>query len=229
MNRILSIILVVCLCLASFGGVPSAAAFFVNTDTISGGTAQAGVLDLKLSEVGPATRSSTTDETQRDAVTDTFENPRYGLIPVENTLQVDNTKSSLPADQISLRVTYTESDRTVNLINVGPQTTARTLTLATFTYQGTNLLGTVVQDENGNDQYDVDDLTSGQTRTNLAALPGIQAGGTADIRIEITRNTGLIGGISEGGDGIDMELQIEGSATSFTDSDSSTSNTIRYA
>ena len=231
MNRALSILLVVCLCTASLGGVPSAAALFIDTDTVAAGSVQAGSLDLKLSEVGPATRASTTDESQRDTVRDTFEDLSHsallGSTPVRNTLRVDNTQSSLTTERIGLVVSYTESDGSSGRKG-NAEATAQTIRLTQFTYKGANLLGTVIRDENTNGQYDVHDLTLGQTKTNLAALSGIVAGGTADVRVVFAGNRGLLGNLVRGRDGIDITFQIQGSAQSFLDIDSSTSKTIRY-
>lgn len=232
MNRALSLLFAACLCVASLGGVPSASAFFTDTDESAANAVQAGVLDIKLSEVGPATRASTTDESQRDSVRDTFEDRTHSAIigsgPVRNTLRIDNTHSSLDVERTGLVVSYTENDGLLGWSG-NAESTARTIRLTQFTYRGTNLLGTTIRDENANGRYDVHDLTIGQTKQNVAALPGIPAGGTADMTVEFRGNRGLLGNLLTGGDGIDISFEIEGSAESFTDRDTSIRNTIRYA
>lgn len=226
MNRALTILLIASLCVMSLSGVPVAAAFFADTTSADVGTVGAGVLDLKLTETGPATRGSTTDETQRDAVHDTFEDLKHDGSPVKNTLRVDNTQSSLDAEQVGLVVTYAENDgsggRKGNAKN-----TAQTIRLTRFSYQGTNLLNTAVGDENANGRLDVADLTLGQTKQNLATLSGVQAGGTADLIVELSGDKSLMTKVKKN-DGVDITFEIAGSAGSFTDEDTSTSNTIRY-
>jgi hypothetical protein len=219
-------VLVISLCLASLGGVPGAAALFVDTNSVPAGTAQAGTLDLKLSEIGPATRASTTDERHRDAIRDTFEDANHDGTPIRNTLRIENTRSSLTADRIGLTVSYTESDGSGGQKG-NAKNTARTIRLTRFTYKGANLLSGTIRDENANGRLDIDDLTLGQTKQNLAALSGIQAGSTADVIIEF-RGDRTSGSNIKKRDGIDLTLQATGSANSFTDRDVSTSNLIRY-
>lgn len=231
MRRLLTVLLVVCLCLVSLGGVLTVSGFFADTDSRAGGTVQAGVLDIKLSEVGPTTGDSTTDERQRDVVHDTFEesyDARFDFTDIaKNTLRIDNTESSLAIERIGLVFSYTESDQNSVIGNGGnAKATAKSIQLTQFTYKGTDLLGTVIQDENGNGIFDVDDLTRGQTKQNLTTLSGIPAGKTANLTIELT-------GIDDRlpfdrGDGIDIILRIQGSNQSFTDDDASIDNTFRY-
>lgn len=229
MNHRLAIALIVCLSAMSLGGIPTATALFADTDSTPGGSIHAGVLDLKLSEVGPASRASTTDQTQQDTVQDTIEDLNHGSATVSNTLRIDNTQSSLPAQQVGLTVTYTDSDRKSKGTKGNADATAQTLRLSQVSYKKNSLLGSTIRDENANGRYDVHDLTLGQTKTNLAGLSGLSASGTADFRLSITGDRTLRENKVKSGDGVDITFRIEGSARSFIDADSSTSNTIRYA
>lgn len=231
-NRRLSIVLIACMCTASLSGIPLTAAQFTDTDAGSTGSVHAGVLDVKLSEVGPATRASTTDESHRDSVQNTFEDLNHNSTTLRNTLRVDNTHSTLATERIGLAVSYIETDgkttgkkgRTGNA-----DATAQTLRVSQFRYKGSSLLGSTIRDENANGQYDLHDLTLGQTKTNLAALSGLAADGTGDLTIGISADRGFLGSRVRSGDGLDVTLEITGTSRSFIDSDTSSSNTIRYA
>ncbi|WP_227380653.1 hypothetical protein [Haladaptatus halobius] len=143
----------------------------------------AGTLDASLSEVGPATQGSTTDETNQDTVSAIWRDLSHSLLiapPIRNTLQLRTTRSSLPADRVGLVISHTESDGLLGLPG-NSQATARSIRITECTYGGVSLLGTVIWDENGNGNYDVDDLTQGQTQQNLLTLSRITAGGTTSL------------------------------------------------
>ena len=230
MNHHTRIVLAISLCTVSLLVVPYGGATFNDAETVDGGTVEGGVLDLKLSEVGPATRGSTTDEQGRDAVERTWVDTSHGILTMpttlRNTLVIDNTHSSLAAERVGISVSYNESDGPLTL-GGNADATARTLVLERFSYDGTGLLDSHVGDENGNGYLDVEDLTLGSTARNLTSLPGISAGDSAPLRIEIAGDRGLLG-LVEGSDGIDLTFTVAGRTAQFEDSDVSTSNTIRY-
>lgn len=229
MRTSLTLLLVMCLCLASLSSV-SGMALFTNTGLHTGGVTEGGVLDLKLSEVGPATAASTTDDTQRDTVRDTFEDLTYvssDTLQIGNTLRVENTASSLPIEQISVVVSYTESDGVVGQSG-NANATARTISIDQFTYNDMNLLNTIIQDENGNGRIDIEDLTLGGTKQNLTAISSLQAGDTADLTITLSGDVMAAESIGSE-DGLNITIQLQGSTRSFTDRDTSINNTIRYA
>jgi type II secretory pathway pseudopilin PulG len=216
---------------AAIATAPTTVAHYTDTETSFDNPVAATVLDLKLSEVGPATEDSTTDETGADFVDATWadSNQHGGLLvndPVENTLRIDNSNSAGAADSIGIDVTYVEADDGGTTDNVDD--TASTMVLDAFSYGGTSLLGTEITDENGNGDYDVEDLTLGQTASNLSQLSGLTAAGTADLRIIIDDNSGLLGPIGSG-DGLDITVTVTARAGGFKDADESKNTTIIYA
>ncbi|WP_150123188.1 hypothetical protein [Haladaptatus sp. R4] len=218
--------------MASIGSASTAMAIFSDTDTIEGSVMQSGVLDIKLSEIGPTTHASTTDEHQQDTLHESFKDQSHGGLmgtsAVTNTLRIDNSQSTLDAEQMGINVSYTEDDGTMGMSG-NAETTAKTIQLTEFTYHGSNLLTTAIRDENGNGMLDVDDLTQGQTKRNLATLSGVNAGDTADIRIGLQGDTDLLESLLQPEDGINITFKLIASSHSFTDADSTTNNTIRYA
>lgn len=196
-------------------------------NTLSGGT-----LDAKLSEVGAGTEDSTLDEQQEDTLDSTWADLQHDPTtgnndPVNNTLRINTTQSSIGAGRVNVTITYTESDGGLGTTG-NANKTARTLVVETFNYQNTNLLGSKVTDENGNGHIDVEDLTLGETATNLTALPGIAAASTADLRIVIDGDRSLLSGVGTE-DGVTLRFIIRSENTTFADGDLTQNNTIRYA
>jgi hypothetical protein len=216
---------------AAIATAPTTVAHYTDTETSFDNPVAATVLDLKLSEVGAATEDSTTDETGADLVDATWMDSIHydGLLAndqVENTLRIDNSNSAVAADSIGIEVTYVEADDGSPDGDVDD--TASTMVLAAFSYGGTSLLGTEIADENGNGEYDVEDLTLGETASKLSELSGLSASGTADLRIVIDGHTGLLGGLLDS-DGLDITVTVTARAGGFADADESRNNTIIYA
>jgi hypothetical protein len=217
---------------AAIATAPTTVAHYTDTETSFDNPVAATVLDLKLSEVGDPTED-TTDETGADLVDATWADSNHdtdvfgiGNDPVENTLRIDNRNSSVAADSIGIDVTYVEADDGGTADNV--DYTASTMVLDALSYSGTSLLGTEIADENDNGEYDVEDLTLGQTASNLSHLSGLSASGTADLRIIIDGNSGLLGLIGSG-DGLDITVTVTARAGGFADADESRNNTVIYA
>ena len=212
------------------GSVPTVFALVTDTDASAQNTIEGGTLDLKLSEIGPATRDSTTDETRADVVTDTWEDLSHDETvdpePVNNTLMLNNSNSSVDADRVNVSVSYTENDTSLGTSG-NPDATARTIRILEFTYAGTDLVGTEITDENGNGRVDLEDLTLGDTEQNLTTLSGVAAGNAAALTISFDGDRGLLS-LVESGDGLDIgiELRVHAGAD---DRDTSANNTIRYA
>jgi hypothetical protein len=215
---------------AAIATAPTTVAHYTDTETSFDNPVAATVLDLKLSEVGDPTED-TTDETGADLVDATWADSNHddGLLAndqVENTLRIDNSNSAVAADSIGIEVTYVEADD--GSMDGDVDDTASTMALAALSYSGTSLLGTEIADENDNGEYDVEDLTLGQTASNLSHLSGLSASGTADLRIIIDGNSGLLGLIGSG-DGLDITVTVTARAGGFADADESRNNTIIYA
>jgi predicted ribosomally synthesized peptide with SipW-like signal peptide len=223
-------VVVVLVALAVAGIVPGTAAWLTDSDASTGNTVEAGVSDLKLSEIGPATRDSTTDETRTDAVTDTWEDLSHdetlGEAPVNNTLALNNSASSLAASRVNATVSYAENDSALGSSG-NPDRTARTIRVVECIYGGTDLVGSEITDENGNGRIDLEDTTMGETKRNLSSLSGVPAGGGVDLTLSFDGDRGLLTGVA-GGDGLDITVEVRTHA-SFVDRDTSRDNTIRYA
>ena len=215
--------------LVAVSTAPGAVALFTDGDASTANTVEAGTADLKLSEVGPTTRDSTTDETMEDAVADTWEDLTHdetlGEPPVNNTLTLDNSRSSLDANRVNVTVSYAENDSAVGTPGNADRT-ARTIEINEFVYNGTDLVGSKITDENGNERVDVEDLEFGDTKRNLSSLSGVASGNSVDMTVSFEGERDLLTGVSED-DGIDITIEIRAHA-SFVDRDVSSNNTIRY-
>jgi hypothetical protein len=223
------IVVVVCV-LVAVSTAPGAVALFTDGDASTANTVAAGTLDLKLSEVGPATQDSTTDETKEDAVADTGDDLTHdetlGEPSVNNTLTLDNSRSSLDANRVNVTVSYAENDSAVGTPGNADRT-ARRIQINEFVYNGTDLVGSKITDENGNERIDIEDLEFGDTKRNLSSLSGVASGSSVDMTVSFEGERDLLTGVT-GGDGIDITVEVRAHA-SFVDRDVSSNNTIRYA
>ena len=229
MNCRTLIVVAVCV-LVAVSTAPGAVALFTDADASTANTVEGGTVDLKLSEVGPTTQDSTTDETMEDAVADTWEDLTHdetlGEPPVNNTLTLDNSRSSLDANRVNATVSYAENDTTLSTSGNADET-ARTIEINEFVYDGTDLVGAKIADENGNGRVDLEDLTLGDTRRNLSSLSGVASGSSVDMTVSFEGERDLLTGVGAG-DGVDITVEIRAHA-SFVDRDVSRNNTIRYA
>lgn len=208
--------------------IQSSVALLANTGVANQNPIHGGALDLKLSERGPATQDSTTDEISADVVSDTWEDRTHntlGTDNVSNTLEVDNSASTLAANVVNITISYTENDSDANDGNA--VNTSRTLEVTAFSYAGNDLTDTELTDQNGNGRLDVDDLTRGSNAENLSTLTGIAAGQTAQVTFAVSGSTGLISGVGSS-DGVDITVELRVQTRSFADIDHSTNNTIQY-
>lgn len=199
-----------------------------DVDVASGNTIQTGSFDAKLSEVGPASQLSTTDETDVDVVADTWEDHAHvngSAETVNNTLELANPYTRATVVAVNITVTYGQNDTDTDDAVDDSEATARSITVSSFAYNGTELVGADLTDKNGNGQVDLDDAA----KTDLTGLEGIGAGTSATLTIE------LYGDASEsdaivGGDGIDFTLTIVcGVSPSWRDIDRSLNNTLQYS
>lgn len=209
---------------------PQSGAFFANTGSASQNAIQGGVLDLKLTESGPTNgEGSTTDESEVDTVYDTWEGTAHDSLGgdnVSNTLTLDNNASTVDATRVNITVTFAENDSSTNDGNV--PNTSRTMEVTGFKYDGTNLVGSELTDQNGNGQLDVEDLTLGSNADNLSSLSGVAADESTTLTLYLSGSADLIAGVGSG-DGIDITVAIRVHASGFTDADRSVNNTIQYA
>lgn len=195
-------------------------------------TLHGGTHDITLSEVGAGTEGSTTDEQQQNSISQTWvdlnHDPTSGdNDPVNNTVRINTSTSSIGADRVNVTVDFSESDGSLGTAG-NPDNTARTLVVDTLEYKSVGLIGVEVVDENGNGHVDIDDLTLGNTSTNLTHLDGIAVGSTADLHLVIDGKRSLLSGVGED-DGLTIRVTIRGESPTFVDPDTSTNNTIRYA
>lgn len=206
-------------------------ALLADADTGGNNGASGGVLDLKLSEVGNPTQDGTVDERMADAVTDTWEDRSHaidGSEAVENALALNNSASSVAANRVDVTVRYAEND--TDLGNGGnSDETASTVEVTRFAYDGTDLVGTELTDQNGNGIVDVADLTTGANAENLSSLSGLVAGETVELSVSLSGKADLLLDGVGSGDGIDIELGIRVRAGGFAETDPSKNNTVRYA
>lgn len=202
-------------------------AFFTDLDSSHSNTVDGGVLDVKLSETGAATEDSTLDETHENLLTDTWDDSAHAdAESVNNTVTVENDASSLAIERTNLTVSYTERDGASGT-GGNARETAKSIRVRTFRFDGTELVGTAIRDENGNSRIDVDDLVRGETAQNLSMLSGIGPGDTGDLTIAFDGNSTLMGD-SATGEGIDVRIDLRGHRVSFLDADRSEDNTIIY-
>lgn len=208
--------------------IQSSVASLANTGVANQNPVHGGTLDLKLSERGPATQDSTTDELSADLVSDTWEDRAHntlGTDNVSNTVELNNSASTLAASVVNITISYTENDSDAN--NGNAVNTSRTLEVTAFSYDGNDLTNTELTDQNGNDRLDVDDLTRGSNVENLSTLPGIAAGQTTQVTIAVSGSTGLISGVGSS-DGVDITVELRVQTQGFADTDHSMNNTIQY-
>lgn len=220
-------------------------AFLSDTEQATDNSVAAGTVDVKLSEVGPATENSTTDDQSVDTATATWLDSEHEDAGggrddvVNNTLQIEDGASSRSIGRVNLTVTYAEND------SDGPEgnadVTARSMVIETLTYRDQDLVGSVVVDENGNGHVDLEDLTLGDTADNLSTLEGFGsstgAGLTLAINGEVSAFQGAPdpgggpGGGSGGasGEGIEFTVIVRCTGGGFSDADRSTDNVVIHA
>ena len=202
-------------------------ASYADEDLSANNTVHGGTLDLNLAELGPANVESTVDEAGSDQLAGTWADPAHSdNDTVYNTIELNSTQSTLSADRIALSVSYTEND-TAGGTDGNVDATARTFEVRSFEYGGRELVGTTVTDENGNGIVDIEDLTHGDSATNLTSLSGLSAGETITLTLELGGDSTRSGGIGSG-DGLDLALEIGAHASTFTETDRTAENTITY-
>lgn len=222
---------VVCVCVAVGLSIPPATtAAFLGDRGVSGqNRAHGGTLDVKLDETGPANQDSTTDESGADVVHDTWEDLDHstdGSDVVNNTLAVNNTASSLDARTVNVSVSFAENDTSLGT-GGNANDTATTIGVEAFVYDGTDLVGTDLTDQNGNGKVDVSDLTFGSNAANLSALSGVGSTDSVSLTVRFSGTAGLLD--SPSGDGIDLSFAVRGTRASLVDEDTAVDSTIRYA
>ncbi|WP_435177320.1 hypothetical protein [Halorussus sp. AFM4] len=214
-----------------FSVLAPATAVALLTDTGAAGNngVSGGVLDLKLSEVGPPTQDGTADERTADDVVDTWEDRSHatdGSEIVENELALNNSASSIAADRVNVTVAFAENDTDLGS-GGNANATARTVEVTRFVYDGTDLVGSSLTDMNGNGIVDVADTTNGSNAENLSSLSGVGASGIVSVNASLSGRADLLSGVGSA-DGIDVEVRIRVHARGYADRDVSRNNTIRY-
>lgn len=207
----------------------STSAFLQDSDSSAQNPITAGTIDLKLAEVGPASHDSTTDESGADTVYDTWEDYDHstdGSDTVNNTLTLNNSHSSLAVDTINVTVSYAENDTSLGTSG-NENKTARTITIDAFVYNGTDLVGTELTDQNGNGKVDVEDLILGSNTQNLSTLDGMGPSDSVNLTVRFSGNSDVLSGPGSG-DGIDIEFEIRAANATFVDRDAATDSTIQY-
>ena len=151
--------------LISMGGIGTWA-YFQDTETSTGNVFAAGTLDLKTDDV--------------DGVTQTLY--ASNLKPGDNvsgSITLKNT-GSVAGSTLDLAFSYVESDSSPNPADMSADATAAVIELTTLNLGGSNLLGSV-SDNNINGYKDVEDLKN----ANLSDPTGIDASATKDFTITV--------------------------------------------
>ncbi len=204
------------------------AAYFHDVDSAANNTVSGGVVDPKLSEAGPATQNSTTDESGTDAVRDTWEDlmhPTDGSQNVNNTVELSTTDSMLDVSSVNVTVSYAENDSGGTGGN--GDSTASTVEVVSLVYNGSELVGSELTDQNGNGIVDVEDLTNGSNADALSSLNGIPAGGNRSLHVSLSGKATLLDGVTMG-DGLDVTVTFRAERSSYVDEDRSSNNTVLY-
>lgn len=226
--RPLPVAAVVCLLVgtAAFGTTVHSGAY-LSDDAAGAGNLQAGVLDVKLSEVGHPTGDGTADERGEDRLHRTWGDYNHSVLgadSVTNTVEV-NTSGDLAVDTVNVSVSYAENDSASDDGNAA--NTSRTIEVTNVTYDGRDLTAADLTDQNGNGLLDLADLTHGSNADNLSSLSGFGSDGSASLTITFSGEADTLDGVGSG-DGVDVRVDVRGEAASFADSDDSINNTIRY-
>lgn len=216
---------------ATVSGAPllETGARYADTDTADGAVS-GGVLDPTLSQLGPATADSETTESDADTVTETWADYAHdtgGGETVTNTLQLSNENATVGATAVNLTVSYAEND-TADGMAGNAESTAQTIVVEEFVYNGTDLVNSTFIDENGNGRIDLDDLVVANNDDNLSSLSGIDAGTARNLTITLSGTASLLDIVSSG-DGVDFHIAIRANRGSFVDDDAARVNTIQYA
>lgn len=228
-RRISSVLLVTGLVTTVF--LTGSFAFVQDADRSNGNTVTAGSVDPKLNEIGPATENGTTDETNVDRVSDTWED--YSHVngtrePVNNTLNLTNPNTTYPVQHVNISIEYVQNDTSglVDSVSSDVDQTAKTINITTLTYNGTEQVGTTITDANGNGRITLYDLASiGEVILDGGGIP---VNKTVQFRMSLSGDAGLNSDTGEG-DGIDFTLYLEYTAAgSWRDTDDTYGNTVQY-
>lgn len=216
---------------ATVSGAPllESGAHYVDTDSADGAVS-GGVLDPTLTQLGPATADGETTESDADTVTKTWADYAHdtgGGDTVTNTLELSTENATVGPAVVDLTISYAEND-TADGMSGNAESTAQTIAVDEFVYDGTDLTNTTFIDENGNGRLDLDDLTMTNNDDNLSSLSGIGAGSAQNLTITLSGKATLLDIISSG-DGIDFHVAIRATRSSFVDADAARVNTIQYA
>lgn len=221
-GTVLAVAVVVALSLAA--APPATFTLSRDTDWSAPNSIQAGSFDGKLTELGPATENGTTDESAADRLRDTWEDYSHTngtTDPVNNTVDVENPNTSFAVRAVNVTASYAENDSAL-LNNDNAQTTAKTLNVSTFRFNGTSYKADIT-DANGNGRVDIDDLARTTT-----TLDGIAANESAALTLAIAGNSQQSNNIG-GDDGIDFTISVTTAVgPSWNDTDRSMNNTIQY-
>lgn len=205
-------------------------ALFTDTDHAGSNGIDGGLLDVKLTEIGPtSTTESTTDEREADAVFETWRDTThdtFGNDDVSNTLLLNNTASTVAVTRTNVTVSFVENDSDADDGN--ERDTARTIEVTEFAYDETDLTNGALTDQNANNRLDVEDLTLGSNVESLSTLSGMTAGESRNLTVAFSGSAGLLTGVGSD-DGIDLTVEIRVHSDGYNDADRSKENTIQYA
>ncbi len=161
-------------------------AYFSDNEASGSNQATAGTLDLKTNDV--------------DGVTQTLNAPNlkpnnsYG--PATITLK---NNGSLAGATLGIVFSYVASDGSPNTVDMTADATAAIIEVTTLTYDGSNLLGSVI-DNNTNGYKDVQDLKN----ANLPSQSGLSAGASKNFVITIKMRDGINNNFQA--DGVDITM-----------------------
>ena len=177
--------------------------FWSDDETVSGNTVQAGTLDLTVNQ-GASDTISLTNAQPGDADSQTFALRNVG---------------STEADHVAMDISFAEqanepaepTDTDLNVEQSAAQTAAM-VEVTEFTYDGTNLLGSVT-DANSNGIIDLADVQSQSGNLDDLAAPAAGGTDTADFTLGVqvaNDDDGSFTGTDEDvmADGVDITLEF---------------------
>jgi len=108
---------------------------------------------------------------------------------------------STSGSSLDISLSYVESDGSPNTINMSVNQTAALFEVTTLSYDSTDLLA-IVSDDNDNSYIDIQDVTN----ADLSGQSGLAAGATKNFTIEITTDSGIWWGYYSDGIAITMNF-----------------------
>lgn len=189
MKKILGLTMAVLLCMGML--VIGTWAYFSDTESATNNQLTAGTLDLKTNNVDGVTQTLNAPNLK----------PNVSVGPATITLR---NSGSLAGATLDIVFSYVESDGSPNTVNMSADATAAVIEVTTLTYNGTNLL-TGVTDNNVNGYKDIQDVKN----YNLTGQGGLAAGASKNFVITIKMRDGINNNFQADGVNITMTFTLK--------------------